>query len=258
MLNVWSSFAKHSTHPPPACGGRAEKLQRATSRCLEGRRSLPSSTECIRKTAAPASTQRFIWDRVRREFKSSISGPAKAWFVTEPSIDTPASANSSLSNDASAFFRNRMVNPVANPIRRSAPRLLLCFVIWHVGANAAEPVQCPAQLQVRQQVAAPVTGWLAAADNLPNILAGITFFDGKPENNASLAPDKQTRLNGKDLAVWNFGEYRSRSVYISCRYAWTSVTLQREMPKEIRSCAVTFNPRQTVAGLPVIEKIDCK
>jgi hypothetical protein len=99
---------------------------------------------------------------------------------------------------------------------------------------------------------------VSALDSLPNILAGITFFDGKPENNASLAPDKQTRQNGKDVTFWNFGRDSKQPIFIACRYAWTSVTLQRELPKEIHSCTVTYDSRQTVAGLPTIEKIDCK
>lgn len=124
--------------------------------------------------------------------------------------------------------------------------------------HASDPVQCPARLRVRQQIEAPIPGWSAVVDQLPNLLAGITFFDGKPEDKASLAPDKQSRQNGKDVAVWNFGTDTSRPVYVACRYASTAVTLQRELPKEVRSCTITFNPRETIAGLPVIEKIDCK
>jgi hypothetical protein len=143
-------------------------------------------------------------------------------------------------------------------IGRYAIILLSGLLIEPGYLHAKDLVQCPAQLQVRQQIGAPVPGWSAAVDKLPNLLAGLTFFDGKPEDNASLAPDKQTRQNGKDVAVWNFGADTNRPVYVACRYAWTTVTLQRELPKEVRSCTITYNPRQTVAGLPVIEKIDCK
>jgi hypothetical protein len=137
--------------------------------------------------------------------------------------------------------------------------ILLCGLLIQAGyVHAKDPVQCPPQLQVRQQLDAPVPGWSAAVDKLPNLLAGLTFFDGKPEDNASLAPDRQARQNGKDVVVWNFGTDTSRPVYVACRYAWTTITLQRELPKEVRSCTITYNPRQTIAGLPAIEKIDCK
>ncbi len=121
---------------------------------------------------------------------------------------------------------------------------------------SADPQLCPAQVTVRQQLASPVAGWTAAADKSPNALAGITFFDGRPEDEASLAPDKTSRQNGKDLAFWTFDA--ARPVFLVCRYAWTNVTLQRELPKGVRGCTVTYNSRETVAGLPSIEKIDCK
>lgn len=124
--------------------------------------------------------------------------------------------------------------------------------------SAADPVSCPAQVQVRQQLAAPVPGWSPGLDKLPNALAGITFFDGKPEENASLAPDKQSRVGGKDVLVWTFDPASSRPTFLACRYANTSVTLQRELPKTVRSCTVTYNPREMIGGMPVIEKIDCK
>ena len=136
--------------------------------------------------------------------------------------------------------------------------LLLLLLSGQCIAQQANVIQCPAQLQVRQQIATPIPGWSAGADKTPNLLAGVTFFDGKPEENASLAPDSQTRLNGKDLAVWNFSADASRPTYIECRYAGTNVTLQRQLTKGIRSCRITYNPRETIAGLAVIEKLDCK
>src|SRR5215471_20234466 len=95
-------------------------------------------------------------------------------------------------------------------IGRSAMTLLCGLLISSDYIQAKDPVQCPPQLQVRQQIDAPVPGWSAAVDKLPNLLAGLTFFDGKPEENASLAPDKQMRQEGKDVLVWNFGTDASR------------------------------------------------
>ena len=135
---------------------------------------------------------------------------------------------------------------------------LLPALIWCAGcAAAAGPIQCPPVVEVRQQIAAPVAGWSVAMDDLPHSLAGITFFDGKPEEKASLAPDSETKAAGKSVSTWNF-ESGGRPVWVACRYAWTTVTLTRELPKPVRSCAVTYNPRQSFAGLPLIEKIDCK
>lgn len=133
---------------------------------------------------------------------------------------------------------------------------LALLTVLAFAAAAADTQFCPAQVAVRQQLASPVAGWTASADKTPNALAGITFFDGKPEDEASLAPDKTSRQGGKDVAVWTFDA--ARPVFLVCRYAWTNVTLQRELPKGLRGCTVTYNARETVGGLPSIEKIDCK
>jgi hypothetical protein len=122
---------------------------------------------------------------------------------------------------------------------------------------AAEGVQCPAQVDVRQQLTVPVAGWSALQDDSPHILAGITFYDGRPEDKASLAPDSEKRLRGKIVSTWLFGQ-GPRPVWVACRYAGTSVVLTREAPKGLRTCSVIYNPGESVGGLPAIEKIDCK
>jgi hypothetical protein len=126
-----------------------------------------------------------------------------------------------------------------------------------VTGRAADPVRCPPVIEVRQQMAAPVAGWSVAMDDLPNRFAGITFFDGKPEEKASLAPDSETKAGGRAVSTWSFGS-GDRPVCVACRYAWTTVKLTRELPKPVRSCTVTYDLRQSLAGLPLIEKIDCK
>ena len=85
----------------------------------------------------------------------------------------------------------------------------------------------------------------------------MTFFDGKPEDKASLAPDKRSRVNGKSIATWTFG-FVERSIWVTCGYSATDVVLKRELPKTIRTCAITYSTSETIAGLPVIEKVDCK
>jgi hypothetical protein len=112
-------------------------------------------------------------------------------------------------------------------------------------------------VDVRQQIAAPIAGWSASLDDLKHLLAGVTFFDGKPEERASLAPDKEERANGKIVSTWNFIA-RDRGVWVACHYDGTSVNLIRELPKQLRTCSVTYKPRQSMSGLPEIEKIDCK
>src|SRR5271167_4016216 len=96
-------------------------------------------------------------------------------------------------------------------IAKVLPALILCAGC----AAAADPVQCPPVVEVRQQIAAPVAGWSVAMDDLPHSLAGITFFDGKPEEKASLAPDSETKAAGKSISTWSF-ESGGRPVWVAC------------------------------------------
>ena len=121
---------------------------------------------------------------------------------------------------------------------------------------AADPIGCPKTIQVKEQLAAPVAGWTAASDGMPHQLAGLTFFDGKPEEKASLAPDAEKTQRDHTISTWSFG--KTRPTWVMCQYSGTSVTLTRELPRSTSSCTVTYARGVTIAGLPVIESVTCK
>lgn len=123
--------------------------------------------------------------------------------------------------------------------------------------RAADAVRCPPRIEVNQQLAVRVPGWSVISDAIPHLLAGLTFFDGNPAGKASLAPDKQAGIGGKTVASWIFPP-GDRSVWVVCRYGWTDVVLARELPKNTRTCAVAYSARESIAGLPAIEKVDCR
>jgi hypothetical protein len=123
--------------------------------------------------------------------------------------------------------------------------------------SGADAVHCPPTIAVKQQLAAPVPGWSVTSDGMPHQLAGLTFFDGKPEDKASLAPDNNVVVKGKSVASWIFG-VSDRPTWVACQYAGTNVVLTRELPKSTRTCSVTYTAGVTLAGLPVIEQVDCK
>ncbi len=134
---------------------------------------------------------------------------------------------------------------------------LMALAIAASTLSAADAVHCPPTIQVKQQLVALAPGWSAASDGMPHELAGLTFFEGKPEDKASLAPDKQAAINGKTVASWVFAS-GGRSLWVACQYARTNVVLTRELPRNTRTCSITYTASVTIAGLPVIEKVDCK
>jgi hypothetical protein len=94
-------------------------------------------------------------------------------------------------------------------------------------------------------------------DATPNLLAGVTFYDGPPKDMASLVPD-ETHVKGKVLASWDLTPNPGRQYWLACGYSGTRLTLTRPLAKELRSCTVTYDPKVTVDGLPSIERFACK
>lgn len=131
------------------------------------------------------------------------------------------------------------------------------LTVLAAGTSAAQDIRCPDRISTKQTLAQAVPGWTNQLDATPNLLAGVTFYDGPPAELASLVPD-ETHLKGKVLASWQLIPNAGRQYWLACSYAGTRVTVARALPKELRSCTVTYNAKETVDGLPAIEHIACK
>jgi hypothetical protein len=136
-----------------------------------------------------------------------------------------------------------------------------CFVALAIAAStpvwAADVIRCPSKIEVTQRLAVQVPGWSVSSDGMPHQLAGLTFFDDNPAEKASLVPDKQAHSGGKTVASWRFPA-SVRPTWVACRYTGTDIVLTRELPKSVRTCAITYSTRESIEGSPVIEKIDCQ
>src|ERR1700716_4119815 len=87
-------------------------------------------------------------------------------------------------------------------------RLVHAIMEWALAPATAiggAQVHCPAQVNTRQQIAAPVPVWSTSLDDSPHWLAVITFFDGSPSEKASLAPDSESKVKESMVSTWNFG-----------------------------------------------------
>ncbi len=118
---------------------------------------------------------------------------------------------------------------------------------------------CPASVSVKQAIESTPSGWVAGQNDLPSQLSGVTFYSGHPSEKASLVYDKWTQKNGTGSAVWTFSSSsNSERIWLECSYANTSVTLAKELSKDISECRVTYDLKVKVSGLPQVEKIQCK
>ncbi len=124
--------------------------------------------------------------------------------------------------------------------------------------QAADGINCPANITTRQELASPPNGWTPLLNDTPHNLAGMTFYDGPPAEKASLAYDRIQRDKGQQLATWTFVRQEDRRIWLVCSYAGTAVELARSLPPQIASCIVSYDPQQQIAGLPTIKRISCR
>lgn len=134
--------------------------------------------------------------------------------------------------------------------------LCACLLAGGVLPLFAADVHCPETIPVKQTLLKQFQGWRESASDVPIRLAGVTFYDGPPEQNASLAYDSDNTSHGKRVAVWRFA--RQVETWLACSYAGTNVVLSRRLPRATSICRVTYISNQTIAGLPAIEKIECQ
>jgi len=139
--------------------------------------------------------------------------------------------------------------------RRACTLILLAPLV--VTLAAADEIRCPDRISTTQSLSQAAPGWTNQVDQTPNILAGVTFFEGPPKEMASLAPD-ESHVKGRVLASFALTPGAGSEYWLVCRYAGTRVNVARALPKELRMCTVTYDPKQTVDGLPSIERISCK
>lgn len=156
---------------------------------------------------------------------------------------------------------------------RANPRLLIATLLWPAAALAAASAvaeesvvayRCPPRITTAQTLAAPVPEWRPSVDysfaaagktahTSEHPLDSVMFFEGQPEDGASLVPDNENEATGNVWdARWDFT--RSETIWFACTYRQTTVLLSRQLPAGIRSCFARFD---NAAGLTV-RKVWCE
>ncbi|WP_143079798.1 STY0301 family protein [Bosea lupini] len=138
-------------------------------------------------------------------------------------------------------------------------RILMAAGLFVVlaGEALAAP-QCPAEVETQQQLTAAIPGWRDLRSKTPHRVSQVTFYDGQPSEQVSLAPDATRKVRDREVSTWQFASTSERRTWIECGYAGTSISLAQELPAGTKSCSVTYNPKVRLSGLPRIEQLDCK
>ncbi|MCC6368325.1 MAG: hypothetical protein IT165_32775 [Bryobacterales bacterium] len=101
-----------------------------------------------------------------------------------------------------------------------------------------------------------VPGWQDGSSGIPTQLAGVTIFDGKPRDGASLVYDRKKTLAREWIATWSLT--KGQAYWLSCSYQGTVLTLERRLPPDASHCTVTYERDTQVAGLPAIQAMSCQ
>jgi len=130
---------------------------------------------------------------------------------------------------------------------------------WVLAAPAAAfaDVSCPLRIEVDERLAAPQSGWTEGLSGLPTELAGISVFDGPPEELADLIPDDGADVADARSDIWNLTE-NDRGYWLTCRYASTTVTLTRRLPDTVTRCEAVYEKEiHFVGGDSVVRSAAC-
>ncbi|MGO9954259.1 MAG: STY0301 family protein [Dissulfurispiraceae bacterium] len=136
----------------------------------------------------------------------------------------------------------------------------LCAVVLVLSGicSAADSVRCPDTIEVDQKALHPLPGWSVSYNSLPLQIEMVTFFNGPPQENASVVYDKESKTKGGWVATWNF-PINDGSYWIRCSYRGTRAELSRRLPGSVSVCEVTYDDGSSFpSGLPVIRKIECR
>ncbi len=136
----------------------------------------------------------------------------------------------------------------------------LCTIAWLLSLSsvASDAISCPATVDVQQRLTSMVDGWTPVIDDSPHKLIGVAFYDGPPQEKASLMYDDIKKTAGKEVATWRFPADSKRQTWMVCSYSGTAIQLSKSLPAKTSTCQITYNRTQQLSGLPVIETLSCK
>jgi len=130
-----------------------------------------------------------------------------------------------------------------------------CCLLGLAVTGVAQEIQCPPTVEVRQVATEVPPGFTPAVSATPPRLAAVAFFDGNPEEEASLVYDRLTPGRHGSRAYWTFQP--NAHIWLSCSYTGTSIVLSRPLPNVTR-CMVAYKRDSTVAGLPEVDRVFCR
>lgn len=137
--------------------------------------------------------------------------------------------------------------------------VLVIITICCASTVCAETITCPEKIETREEFIAPKGGtWTPLVQDLPRLLMNVEFYEGDPQRMIQLAPDRHTKKKRKEITTWQFGKEFKEQITLVCTYDGTNYGLSMKLPAKTSKCVVTSDPEIRVAGMPIIERIECR
>jgi len=89
-------------------------------------------------------------------------------------------------------------------------------------------------------------------------LSMVTFFDGKPEDNASLVYDEIVDTKDGSRATWRLNPDSERGYYLVCSYEKPAKPVSQKLSPKLTSCVVDYGKPFKKSNLPPVRSIRCK
>ena len=106
-------------------------------------------------------------------------------------------------------------------------------------------------------LAPAAAGQVFCPDSMNMQLEMVTFYDGPPEEDASLVYDELVEGKDATTATWNLPQ-SGKGYWVKCRYRGTTLELSKQLPASVSVCRVIYERNSKLpSGLPAIRSIDC-
>ena len=86
----------------------------------------------------------------------------------------------------------------------------------------------------------------------------VTFFDGKPEEQASLVYDEIVNTKDGSRATWRLHPDSERGYYLVCTYQKPAKPVTQRLSPKLTMCIVDYGKPAEKSKLPPVRSISCK
>jgi hypothetical protein len=124
-------------------------------------------------------------------------------------------------------------------MKRRLIAVLAAAIASLASVAAASELRCPPEIAVDQKATEPPSGWTVSYNGFRNELAGVTIYDGPPEQGASLVYDDEKSGGGIITQTWNL-QPNPRGYWMMCGYTNTSAQLTARVAGDQARCEVVF------------------